>query len=748
MDNSHHDYARNYLLAESYRKLGDIEAALKHYECCIDRYYTFGNFGDSYVWGGEEHLIHNAKTFLSYCNYVLENKITSRYDFIKKLLFDFLEYAQGEESSNRDLGKNHFLLGNLYYLLRNFKQSEEEIKKAEFFGFGEEEVVSLKKKLASLGRVDGLLAKAKEEKSQKGYEKAIKYCEEILKIDENNPSALNLLGLVYTEIGVSLLEKDSIKAEEFFTKAIKLDNTGMVSLEIAQAYLCQAQNYEAKGLYQQAIEYYKKAGLPETKPRIFWAWLKKQLHNPIKALTGLADYLRKYSHFIISFIFKYFIFIILFVWWLLTTVLYFIQNIHYLYDDHLFTEWKQINKDPNWVFAFALLPIILLDISPKPVLITVNFMSRFWWLLIVFYFFVLFIRNPSHLKQNLENILSLLAYMIFQIVVVWLELNILFITFFSNYKIIDPYNEGGKFFTLGLLVCTTSQSLFYTVGKLIPNDIPKIWDWFLVEFFNIFSKKRRQEIKALRAAKKQEKGESEKIQKDLKKKNKEAKRLEKENIPKIPIKLDNEQIKSDISYLKTLPDKGHLIKYSGNFVDRFIAKGQAKTYQEIKKVIIAKTEVENALEGLAVAQEGRYTAQERAQAKYLLETLQDQAAIRKHYNQESLEDLRLEIEREKLEAEREEARKRKEIAKKETADLHTPQPQQPQPKTEMDRFRDELGREVNKNKKMDMVDIELNKRIKALEERAKQEGWSFERFETERDLEIARFQQFAQKNIK
>lgn len=80
--------------------------------------------------------------------------------------------------------------------------------------------------------------------------------------------------------------------------------------------------------------------------------------------------------------------------------------------------------------------------------------------------------------------------------------------------------------------------------------------------------------------------------------------------------------------------------------------------------------------------------------------------------------------------------------------LKEPLSQQPQPKTEMDKFKDNLGKEVDKGKKIDMVDIELNKRIKAVEERAKQEGWSFERFERERDLEIARFQQFAQKNIK
>jgi len=76
------------------------------------------------------------------------------------------------------------------------------------------------------------------------------------------------------------------------------------------------------------------------------------------------------------------------------------------------------------------------------------------------------------------------------------------------------------------------------------------------------------------------------------------------------------------------------------------------------------------------------------------------------------------------------------------------QPKQSQPKTEMDRFKEGLGKEVNKSKKTDMIDVELNKRIKVLEEKAKQEGWSFERFETERDLEVARWQQFAQRNIK
>lgn len=263
-------------------------------------------------------------------------------------------------------------------------------------------------------------------------------------------------------------------------------------------------------------------------------------------------------------------------------------------------------------------------------------------------------------------------------------------------------------------------------------------EWLLVEFFSIASKKRRQEIKALRAAKKREKEESSKIKEALRKevkKDKEAKRMEIKSVPKLPAKLDNDQISRDISYLQTLPDKGYLIKYAGSFIDRFIAKGQAKTYQEIQKVIRAKTEVEKALEDLIIAQEGRYTAQEKAQAKNLLETLQAQAAIRKHYNQESLEDLRLEVEREKLEAEREEARKRKEMARKETADLYTPQPQS-QPKTRIDRI-NELEKEIRKLR--EAIAKNLEKTEKSIEEEGKIRGLTAQEIEDKKDLERARW---------
>jgi len=297
----------------------------------------------------------------------------------------------------------------------------------------------------------------------------------------------------------------------------------------------------------------------------------------------------------------------------------------------------------------------------------------------------------------------------------------------------------------GILIPFIKKSGSFFVFCLMP--FCDFYDWLMVGVFSVASSKRREARKALKEAKRREKEEARTIKKALKTKAKEAKKVERKNIPKLPATLDSEQIKKDISYLQTLPDKGRLIKYTKNFVDRYIAKGQVKTYQEIQNVIRAKADVERALADLVDAQEDRYTAKETAEAKYLLRTLQAQSAVRKHYNEESLEDLKTEVEREKLEAEREEARKRKAIARKEREDLYAPKPQQQKPKTEMDKFKDVLQKQVDKGKKRDMVDIELNKEIEEIEERAKKQGWSFERFEEERDLAIAKWHKFSKENI-
>jgi len=302
--NYYKDNCRNYLLAESYRRLGNIEAMLKHYEYCINRSSTsFGDFGRSHGWYEKDWMIHNTKTFLFYCNSILENRVDSRYDYIKKFLFNFIEYAQEKEYLNWYLGKAHFLLSKLYFVLRDFKQSEQEVKKAEFFGFRGKGVVSLKKNLDSLEQIDGLLTKAKEQKLQKNYEKAIKYCEDIQKIDENNPSAFQLLALIHTALGASLLEKDSIKAENFFTKALQFENSAKIRAEIAQVYFYQAQNYETQRLYQQAIEYYKKAGLKKTDSQIIKVWLKEKIDHPIKAFVKLTHYLFNHWLFVSFYLF-------------------------------------------------------------------------------------------------------------------------------------------------------------------------------------------------------------------------------------------------------------------------------------------------------------------------------------------------------------------------------------------------------------------------------------------------------------
>ena len=279
------------------------------------------------------------------------------------------------------------------------------------------------------------------------------------------------------------------------------------------------------------------------------------------------------------------------------------------------------------------------------------------------------------------------------------------------------------------------------------------YDWLMVGFFSVASSKRREARKALKEAKRREKEEAKKIKEALKTKAREEKKVERKNIPKLPATLDNKQIKGDINYLQTLPNKGYLIKYLGGIMDRFIAKGQAKTYQEIQKVIMAKTDIETALkdlekatEDLIDAQESRDTAKENAEAKYLLRTLQAQFAVRKHRDEESLEDLRIETERKKLEAEREEAEKRKVKAQKEIADLQTPRQPKHQPKNEMDKFKEVFEKQVNKKKKRDMVDDKQNKDIGELEERAKNERWSFEKFEEERDLIVADWHQFSQDN--
>lgn len=448
----------------------------------------------------------------------------------------------------------------------------------------------------------------------------------------------------------------------------------------------------------------------------------------------------------------YWLFGIIFIWWILTTFLYIYHSRNYFdyhsrnYYNYHSSEWKWLCTHTNWVYVFALFPVILFGIAQGFVLIAVNFAGKFWWLLIGIYLFVQFIQTPQSWKEKDAGLG--LIYLIFLIGIVWLELKIFFLSFFSD----KPINAG-KIFTLALLVCATSHSLLYTAFRLIPKDIPKVFEWFLIEFFSIASRKRRNEIKELRAVKKQEEKESKKIQKALKKKNKEAKRLEKENLPKIPIKLDNEQIKSDISYLQTLPNKSYLIKYLGGIMDRFIAKGEAKTYQEIDKVIRAKKDVEIALkdlekasEDLIDAQESRNTAKKNAEAKYLLRTLQAQFAVRKQYGEESLEDLRIETERKKLEAEREEAEKRKAIARKETANLRAPQPQQQQPKskTQADRINDRARLEktiketIVENRKKDLVEVD---------ERAEKEGWWPEEVEAKKDIIKAHWAQIEMEQL-
>lgn len=402
---------------------------------------------------------------------------------------------------------------------------------------------------------------------------------------------------------------------------------------------------------------------------------------------------------------------VIFIWWLITTVLYYRRA----------TKKGKIGD----VFVYCLIAVILILIGlfhiDKELLKTIVAFADEYKILLLLTLFVVLVFMFSIEEEGGSIVGAAVLVGTFFSFLIWLAITLLSL-------------GGIKSYGLGLLVFVFSFSFSYTIEEFIPKDIPKIFDWFLVEFFTIVSKNRRSEIKALKEAKKQEKEESKEIQRALKKKTKEAKKLERKNIPKLPAKLDNEQIKKDIGYLQTLSDKGHLIKYIGGIKKRFIAKGQVKTYKEIDKVIRAKTEVENALEELAFAQEGRYTAQERAQAKYLLETLQAQDAIRTHYDDvkqdQSLRDLKLETEREKLEADKEEARKRKEIARKEIEDLHAPQPQQQQPKTRMDKLDEhDKERRIIKN----AIARKKERGIADIKEQAKAEGRTAE--ESELDIE-------------
>jgi len=268
------------------------------------------------------------------------------------------------------------------------------------------------------------------------------------------------------------------------------------------------------------------------------------------------------------------------------------------------------------------------------------------------------------------------------------------------------------------------------------NIINAICEWFLIEIICIFSKDRREEVKTLREIKKREKEEAKKIQEELRQQEnekKEALKVEKKSIPKLPAKLDTNQITKDIDYLKTLDDKRYLVKYAGDFRDRFIAKGQTKTYNEIEKLVSAKTAVETALSGLLFAQEDRYTAQERAQAKYLLQTMEAQDSIKEH---KELSDIKLDAKKSKLEADILEAKLKQEEAKKKLANLQASLETPRQKKTDFEKFEDFVGKQTF-SQKITLATKKMNEEV----EEAKRNG------ATEHQIEMiqAKWQQIIQK---
>lgn len=293
-------------------------------------------------------------------------------------------------------------------------------------------------------------------------------------------------------------------------------------------------------------------------------------------------------------------------------------------------------------------------------------------------------------------------------------------------------------------------------GILVPAG-----EWLLIGIFCITSKRGWEERKALSAAKKQEKIEAKRIQENLReqakrqaKAEKEAKRMEKESIPKLPTILDNEQIVKDLGHLLTLPNKEYLLKYIGDFRDRFVMKGQLKTYKEAEKLISARGSVEDALEKLMISQKTRGNRITAAEAESLLNAIRADDAVKQH---KELSEIKLSTEKMKLEAEQAKWRAKKKTweqseakTEKAIADLkkppeRAPQPKQPRPKTDAQRLGDSLSSSL---KEMETIDDVMKRKLKEFEERADRENLDTNMREEQRDLIIARCQQFAQKKIK